>query len=60
VKPLFVSVCLLKASNSEFESIGFGEAAAKEKIEEVGGLQFSFGPTPESRESIAGSGIIPK
>jgi nucleoside-specific outer membrane channel protein Tsx len=56
------SVCLLNASNSGFASKGmcFGEAAPNERIDDVGGLQLSFGPIAESLGSLAGSTISPK
>jgi len=62
LKPLFDSVCLRKASNSGFESIGkcFGEGFPNERIDDVGGLQLSFGPSPELRGSVAGSRMRPK
>lgn len=63
LKPLFSSVCRLKASKSGFAPSGkcCGESAPpKERMDEVGGLQLSFGPTPESLGSLAGSTIRPK
>jgi hypothetical protein len=62
LKPCFSSVCLLKASNSGFASMAIclGEDAPKDRIDDEGGLQLSFGPAPESRGSVAGSTISPK
>lgn len=62
LKALCPSVCLLKAAKSGFASKGrcFGDVAPNERIEEVGGLQVSFGPAPESLGSLAGSTMRPK
>lgn len=62
LKLLLDSVCLLNASKSGFASNGtcLGEGTPNERIEEVGGLQLSFGPTADSRGSLAGSTIRPK
>jgi len=46
----FAAVCLRNASKSGLASTGicFGVWALKDRIEEVGGLQLSLGPMPES------------
>lgn len=62
LKPWLDSVCRRNASKSGFESMGrcLGDAAPKERIEDVGGLQCPFGPAPESRGSVIGSTMRPK
>jgi hypothetical protein len=62
LKPLCDSVRFLNASNSRFESTGrgLGDRAPKERIEEVGELQLSFGPTAELLRSVVGSTTSPK
>ncbi len=61
LKPWFDSVWRLKAAKSGLESNGIclGDGAAKDRMEEVGGLQLSLGRTAESPPS-AGSTMRPK
>jgi hypothetical protein len=60
--PRFASICLLKASNSGFASIGscLGSAAAKDLTDDDGGLQLSRGMAVESRVSVVVSTERPK
>jgi hypothetical protein len=62
LKLLLDSVCLLNASKSGCASNGMclGDAALNDRIDDVGGLQLSFGPAADSRGSLAGSTMRPK
>jgi hypothetical protein len=62
LKAFFASVCLRKASKSGLASNGIclGDCGLKDRIDDVGGLQLSFGPTPESLGSSSELIVSPK